>query len=523
MRIWYINLYCLYLQKINVMKEVILLLRVSTNQQDYEQQKGELIQYSQQLGFDNYHIINDKESAVKLSEEERNGLNTLKEMVYNNSNIKGCIVYEISRIARRQDVLHSMKEWFIQNQINLYVYDKKYQLLNVDGTLNEQCDLLFTLYGYFAESEAKQTKMRSKRGKEYWVKKGKCVNGKLVFGYKTDKDGYIIPDDEQIEFVKYLFNRYNTTDVTLRQLAKEMMERGISPTQHLRSAQTWLKCILCNYAFSGEPSIYSKKMPHIYPATIPKDWIDRARNKLANAKTLPRTTDNVYYCKSLLKSKENANLIASVTDVAYWVQQPYPYIAININIADSIVWYCVRTMIYPIYVMNNTTEREEQLREQLTINNEKLTTINKKELELNNELQRIKNLYIKGKIDDAEFEALESENIKNKGILSDSKALLTESNTNILQALKNAQEWFKISLIDISHLNDDVEIKKIIDICVKKIILTKDGNILNLNIESVFGLNYYFQYDVKTKEIKFLDEPIKLMISVRFKSKRKRG
>lgn len=124
---------------------------------------------------------------------------------------------------------------------------------------------------------------------------------------------------------------------------------------------------------------------------------------------------------------------------------------------------------------------------------------------------------------DEEFEALESENIKNKGILSGSKRLLEESNTNILQALKNAQEWFKISLIDISHLNDDIEIKKVIDLCVKKIILTKDGNILNLNIESIFGLNYYFSYNVKNKEIKFLDETIKLMVSVRYKSKRKRG
>ena len=505
------------------MKEVILLLRVSTLQQDYEQQKGELIQYSQQLGYDKYHIINDKESAVKLTEEERNGLNTLKEMVSNNTNIKGCIVYEVSRVARRQDVLHSMKEWFISNKINLHIYDKKYQLLNEDGTLNEQCDLLFTLYGYFAENEAKQTKLRSKRGKEYWVKKGKCVNGKLVFGYKTDSNGYIIPDEEQIEFVKYLFNRYNNSDITLRQLAKEMMERGISPTQHLRSAQTWLKCILCNYAFCGEASIYSKKMPHIYPATIPKDWIDRARNKLANAKTLPRTTDNIYYCKSLLKSKENANLIASVTDATYWVQQPYPYIAININVADSIIWYCVRTMIYPIYVMNNTSEREEQLNEQLTINNEKLTTINKKELELSNELKRIKNLYIKGKIDDDEYEALESENIKNKGILSDSKRLLEESNTNIQQSLKNSQELLKINLIDISNLSDDIEIKKIIDICVKQIIITKKDNTLYLDIQSIFGLNYYFSYNNKSKEIKFLDEPINLIICQRYKNKRKRG
>ena len=144
-------------------------------------------------------------------------------------------------------------------------------------------------------------------------------------------------------------------------------------------------------------------------------------------------------------------------------------------------------------------------------------------MELNNELQRIKNLYIKGKIDDDEFEVLESENIKNKGILSDSKQLLEESNTNIQQALKNAQEWFKISLIDISHLNDDVEIKKVIDLCVKKITLTKDGNVLNLNIESIFGLNYYFSYNIKTKEIKFLDEPIDIKICYRYSTKRKKG
>lgn len=505
------------------MKEVILLLRVSTIQQDYEQQKQELIQYAQQLGYTTYHIINDKESAVKLSEEERNGLNTLKEMVSNNTNIQGCIVYEISRIARRQDVLHSMKEWFISNKINLHIYDKKYQLLNADGTLNEQCDLLFTLYGYFAESEAKQTKIRTIRGKEYWLKKGKFVFGKLLFGYTTDKDGYIVPNEEELNIVKYLFNRYLNTDITMYQLAKELMERGIPNTKNIKTTQTWLKGVLCNDAYSGGESIFAKKMSLQYPATIPQDWINRAKLKLANAKKLPRVTDNIYYCKSLLKSQENIVLIAHITDGIYYQKPPYKYIAININVADSIVWYCVRTMIYPIYVMNNTSEREEQLREQLIINEQKLTTINKKELELSNELKRIKTLYIKGKIDDEEFEALESENIKNKGILSDSKTLLIESNTNIQQALKNTQEHLKINLIDISHLNDDVEIKKIIDICVKSITITKDGNILNLGIQSVFGIEYYFSYNLKTKEIKFLDSPIDIKICYRYSTKRKKG
>ena len=251
--------------------------------------------------------------------------------------------------------------------------------------------------------------------------------------------------------------------------------------------------------------------------------INRAKLKLANAKKLPRVTDNVYYCKSLLKSQENIVLIAHITDGIYYQKPPYKYIAININIADSIVWYCVRTMIYPMYAMNNTSEREEQLREQLIINEQKLTTINKKELELSNELKRIKTLYIKGKIDDEEFELMESDNIKNKGVLSDSKTLLIESNTNIQQALKNTQEHLKINLIDISHLDNDVEIKKIIDICVKSITIAKEENILKLDIQSVFGINYYFSYNLKTKEIKFLDSPIDIKICYRYSTKRKKG
>ena len=49
-------------------------------------------------------------------------------------------------------------------------------------------------------------------------------------------------------------------------------------------------------------------------------------------------------------------------------------------------------------------------------------------------------------------------NIKNKGILISSKRLLEENNINILQMIKNAGERSKISLIDISHLNDENEI-----------------------------------------------------------------
>ena len=128
------------------MANVIILLRVSTIQQDYEQQKNDLVNWSRQLGYEDFIFIEDKESAVKLKEEERLGLNKLKEIISNDSSYTGCIIYEISRLARTSKVLYSMKEYFEDNHINLHIYDKKYHLLNEKGETTSECDLLFHLF-----------------------------------------------------------------------------------------------------------------------------------------------------------------------------------------------------------------------------------------------------------------------------------------------------------------------------------------------------------------------------------------
>ena len=60
------------------MANVVILLRVSTIQQDYEQQKNDLVKWAKDLGYSDYIFVEDKESGVKLKEEERLGLNKLK-------------------------------------------------------------------------------------------------------------------------------------------------------------------------------------------------------------------------------------------------------------------------------------------------------------------------------------------------------------------------------------------------------------------------------------------------------------
>ena len=62
----------------------IILSRVSTDSQDIKQQTDKVLAEVKKDGFsdDDIIIIEDKESGVLLSEEERNGLNKLKQYVY---------------------------------------------------------------------------------------------------------------------------------------------------------------------------------------------------------------------------------------------------------------------------------------------------------------------------------------------------------------------------------------------------------------------------------------------------------
>lgn len=65
------------------MRNAIVLSRVSTLQQDLKQQTEEILREVYKDGFKEEEVIliEDKESAIKLSEEERRGLNKLKDYI----------------------------------------------------------------------------------------------------------------------------------------------------------------------------------------------------------------------------------------------------------------------------------------------------------------------------------------------------------------------------------------------------------------------------------------------------------
>ena len=136
------------------MQKVILLSRVSTGLQDLEQQTESLIKYAKAIGYteQDFIIIEDKESAVKLAEEERNGLNKLKESIEHNP-VRDVIVYELSRIARVPKILYSIRDYLIERNIQLHVLNPQFKLLKQDGTIDESANVIFSLFCYSGSQE----------------------------------------------------------------------------------------------------------------------------------------------------------------------------------------------------------------------------------------------------------------------------------------------------------------------------------------------------------------------------------
>lgn len=152
----------------------IILSRVSSNQQDLVQQTNELLKEVHKDGYSDNDIIiiEDKESGIKLSEEERHGLNLMKEYINKDESIKTVYVYELSRLSRRQLVLFSIRDFLAERGIQLICLKPYFRLLENDGTMSQTGLFVFSIFATVSESEMMLKKERMMRGRRHNLSQG---------------------------------------------------------------------------------------------------------------------------------------------------------------------------------------------------------------------------------------------------------------------------------------------------------------------------------------------------------------
>ena len=179
----------LYQKDLN-MKKVVLLLRVSTNSQDYEYQRNTLTDLCDKNGWDIVHTVENKVSGAKKN-EEREEIVELLDYIKNNQ-VDLVAATEISRVGR--NTLEALKiiEVLNENKVNLYLANYNIETLLPDGTINPIARLILTICLEISSYERNLIRNRMKMGYEEYLRKRK-ENPTLRLGrmgYKKDEQSY---------------------------------------------------------------------------------------------------------------------------------------------------------------------------------------------------------------------------------------------------------------------------------------------------------------------------------------------
>jgi DNA invertase Pin-like site-specific DNA recombinase len=156
------------------MSKNVAYIRVSTEQQSLQNQKHKILEYAY-----NYDLKIDKFFEIEVSSRKEQK-ERLIDRLFEELNIGDTLlVTELSRLGRNMLEILNIIEKFNTMKVNL-VFIEQPELSTANSTLAK---LLYSIYGYFAETEREIISERTKRGLAVAKSKGKLLGrqkGQLV-------------------------------------------------------------------------------------------------------------------------------------------------------------------------------------------------------------------------------------------------------------------------------------------------------------------------------------------------------
>ena len=352
----------------------ILLVRVSTEAQSYDEQEKELYDLAHFYGYKDKDIssIATKESAIKLDEEERFGLNRMKELLETGE--YDCVfAWEISRIARRKKILFSILEYLTSKGIQLIIKEPRIRLLKDDKTIDEGAETIFTLYAQLAESEMRNKIARFARAKKEGFNKGKYMGGKITLGYKVSEDGYWEIDEEGSKLVRLIFDMYISGEYSLTGLGKELKSRGYFKNLSVTSIKVEMSHLLKNPIYRG-----IRTSNNIYPQIIDDDTWEQCCKKRKENRTRSKTK-TPHLLTPLIRCICNASYSVNLMDGTYSCRVKHNAVEkglthspdVNVNMIESLAWYVSLQELHEDMVCKRS-DAKKTYEEEIKVYNQKI-------------------------------------------------------------------------------------------------------------------------------------------------------
>ena len=223
-------------------KKILLIVRASTEQQEIESQKKELIQYVSHFGYSESQcviIAVAGASARKKNQKYLQMLEDVKSTITNDKEIEAVGLWSLDRLGRVDDSLIEMKNWFISHKIQLICKSPSLVLLNEDGSVNGGAEIAYGVFSSLVKQQTEDLFNKWQRGKKRNSEQGRCNGNKTQrFGYKLDENNYVIPNTEkedtvnngmsEVEIVKMIYDMYATEEYSVTTLWLELRDRGFT-------------------------------------------------------------------------------------------------------------------------------------------------------------------------------------------------------------------------------------------------------------------------------------------------------
>ena len=456
--------------------KIVLFSRTSTIQQDVEQQTKALIKEAERLGYSekNQIIVEYQESAIALNASERAGIQKLKKVIEEDSSIDTMLCWELTRIARRADVIYNIRDFLLEHKIRWMVMKPSaMELIDSSGKLSQMSSLLLGIFTSFAESEMQIKKERFARARAELKSLGLKSGGATRFGYLKTKEKKCILHPLHSKIIIDAFTYYDENETSLygTYLYLSGKYQDIFPVQEYKKAQRAIA-----HMFAKE--VYAKG-DWCYPNIISEELYNRVHEKMHKGRCNARYNSKLellcrghIYCgkcgRKLVGCGGNVQGYVCGTDKLHSCQ-------INIEAADWIMWEHCRTIVN-INGMFEDNERKIELNNDITSKKNLLEGYKKSLDDIQTKKDKLLDVYINNRIDKSLFdnklnELQDTENELNKNM----KKIVGQINSlqSLIDEISNNNGPKNIVVDNVTDFNTKLEyVKKYID----KMIVTNVKN-----------------------------------------------
>lgn len=490
--------------------KILGVVRASTVRQETESQKEDLRRFILSKGYtdDDIEWIVAHVSSTRNLDVYENLLEQIKHKC-----MAGCSAvafYHLNRLGRKESFLIKMKEFFIENKIQMYSREPDFCLLNEDGSENQAGSMLYSLFTQVIAGDNRERAEKFKRGKDFKQKAGGYIGGRVLYGYDVDQNSHLVECPEESAIVRRIFNMYLSRKHSCRSISRELNNEGLTHRGNMFTPG-FIHDILNNDGYTGE----STKGKNRWPVIIDRETFDSVATLLKDNTTVKsRERKRCEFLSRIIKCNECGRSYVDASRVWTCVTKKWPEsfvrdigkccsINVSTEILENTLWQITmaETMLRQIADEKSVREESEKAAEEC-----------RKRLDgLNAELERM--ALIPGKLTEKFARGLIAEEHLERALLVHRKEKESVAEEIITETKRLAALLTRISggdrierlggkSIDMHSLDfkgeDAALCRDMMREIVKKVSVRREGKMTFCDIETLSGKTYVLRYKLLT-------------------------